>query len=230
MKPTLFIDFDNTLHDSDSKYKVKLDGLLDMRGLELWDFFLNKVHRQEVHKRHPEKHDDLRFHILLLLEMLGYNDDSAIIEKLESAIKAAERECIENPSYFPDAFPFLKKTKRAGYRLCLATGPNSVEKGEVLETRMSQKIFDHIFGEDILRCVKSDKIYYQRALQAANAEPSLSVMIGDSIMTDIAPAKQAGLKTIWLNRTGIRLEQNLVTPDYVVENLAEVSEALQVVL
>jgi len=229
MRPTIYVDYDNTLHDTDSKYEAKLDGLLNIDGATLWDLFINKVHRDEIHRCHLEKHDDLRFHIILLLKKLGYDDKPETIAEVEAAFVEAERECVENPAYFPDAFDFLKRIKEEGYCICLATGPDAIKKAEAVERVMAQKIFDYVFGEDTLQCIKSEPAYYQRALKAANATPSLSAIVGDTIMIDVAPAKKVGLTTIWLNRTGRHLTKDGVIPDYQVKSLHEALDTLKTI-
>ncbi|MEM4245801.1 MAG: HAD family hydrolase [Candidatus Bathyarchaeia archaeon] len=227
MRPTVYVDYDNTLHDTDSKYRELLDGLLGLDGATLWDLFLNKIHRGEIHMRHPERHNDLRFHVVLLLERLGHEANPKTISQVEEAFKAAERECVENPSYFPDAFSFLKGVREARYRLCLATGPDAYEKGKALEKRMGQRVFDHIFGEDDLRCLKTEPAYYLRALEVAKATSQQSAIVGDTIMTDIAPAKMAGLITIWLNRECKPLTEGAAAPDRQVRSLGEALETLK---
>lgn len=216
----LFIDFDNTLHDTDSKYVNELDGLLGFDGAFLWDMFLNRIHRM-VHVRFPERHEDLRFHVELLLKALGRRVSSKDVEKFMEALDRAERACWREPSYFPDAFNFLKRAKDSGCILCLTTGPNSTFKAQALEERISFKVFDYVFGEDTLGCIKSEPEYYRRALNVTGASPSSTVTIGDTLSTDIAPAKIVGLRTIWVNRKGVDPKDIDVRPDFTVKDLDE---------
>ncbi|MBS7644831.1 MAG: HAD family hydrolase [Candidatus Bathyarchaeia archaeon] len=226
MRYLLFIDFDNTLHDTDSKYVSRLNGLLGFDGSFLWDIFLNKIHRM-VHVRFPGRHDDLRFHVELLLEALGRRVNVEDVERFMVALEEAERACWMDPAYFPDALDFLRKVSGAGYILCLTTGPNSAPKARALEERISFKVFHYVFGEDTLGCLKSEPEYYRRALKAAGGEPSSTVTVGDTLSTDIAPAKMVGLRTIWVNRKGSDPWGSRVKPDYTVKDLDEAFERIQ---
>lgn len=220
MKRMIFLDYDNTLNDSDIKYVSKLNGFFNMDGAKLWDILLNKIH-MEVHRVYPERHDDMYFHISLLHDNLGKDMEERDIIKMVRALEEAERECWENPSYFCDVFDFLEKIIELKYSVCMTTGPNSQQKGRSLEAKMSTKIFDRIFGEDILGCIKTDPIYYKRALQISGADPHKTVTIGDTLATDVIPAKKVGIKTIWLNRKKLHLNNQNSSPDYEVYDLYE---------
>ncbi len=228
MKRTLFIDYDDTLHDTESKYISKLDGIMGMDGSTLWDMLLNRIHK-EIHERHPEKHGDTGFHVELLLKNLGCKIESKIVKRFEVALEEAEEACWENPSYFPDAFEFLRRVKDSGYILCITTGPNSMEKAGALESRIQVKMFDYVFGEDVLGFLKSDLNYYKRALKLAGANPSLTATIGDTISTDVIPAKKLGLKAVWVNRKGVTVNSLQTNPDGEVRDLNEAFEFLQTI-
>ena len=45
MKRMIFLDYDNTLNDTDIKYISKLNGFFNMDGAKLWDILLNNIHR-----------------------------------------------------------------------------------------------------------------------------------------------------------------------------------------
>ncbi len=188
--------------------------------------FLNKIHR-EVHNSYPDQHDDLRFHIKLLLKTLGRKINLNDVVTFEKALIKAEEECWKNASYFNDTFNFIKKVKNSGLILCMTTGPNSKEKAQALETKISMKFFDYVFGEDNLGFIKSDSNYYKKAIIISGADPKFTVSIGDTISTDVIPAKEVGLKTIWVNRKTITNKNHESEPDYEVRNLNEAFECIQ---
>ena len=64
-------------------------------------------------------------------------------------------------------------------------------------------------------------------VEVASAEAAfLAVMVGDSLTRDILGAQRAGLKGIWLNRSGRDLDDQ-VTPDFQITNLEQLHECLQ---
>jgi ribonucleotide monophosphatase NagD (HAD superfamily) len=75
----------------------------------------------------------------------------------------------------------------------------------------------------------SEPHYFAAALEALDAEPALTWMVGDDIEADIAGAQRYGLRTA-LVRTGKfhpdDLERSGVVPDIVINSLAEFPEWL----
>lgn len=76
---------------------------------------------------------------------------------------------------------------------------------------------------------KPDRRIFEIALERSNCEPTNAIMIGDRIDNDIVPAKQMGMKTIWIKR-GFgqywNMKQEMEKPDFVVNNLTEICNLL----
>ncbi len=221
---TVFIDFDDTLHDSDSKFAARLDGLFGLRGLDLWRTFLEKIHRDIVHVRYPDRHEDEEFHAKLLFDYLGKPFDPVAAEAFRKACDVAKRERWSNPAYFPDAFKFLAEAKGLGYVLCLTTGEHAREKAAGIEKFSGRQFFDHVFGEKDLGHNKGDVGYFMEALRVTRTTPRECVCIGDTLTHDIAPAKLAGITTIWLNRRQEVLPDGFPRPDFEAHSLTEALE------
>jgi putative hydrolase of the HAD superfamily len=62
--------------------------------------------------------------------------------------------------------------------------------------------FDAVIVSGELRSAKPDPAVYARALEAVGARPGDAVMVGDSVRNDVDGPVAAGLRGIWLNRTG----------------------------
>ena len=200
----LFVDYDNTLHDSDSKFVSHFRGpaeALGITGRELWRLYLFEVHRGMVHRLYPERHDDREFHCRLLFQRLGKPYREEIASQITSAFERAMEECWKNPSFFPDAFPFLEEASRR-YRLFLATSENALQKASSVERVGGKRYFQQVLGDHNIGVRKTEKGYYLKALELAGARAEESVMVGDSLTHDIFPAREAGMGTIWVNRKG----------------------------
>ena len=77
---------------------------------------------------------------------------------------------------------------------------------------------------------KPSPLYFAAALEALDAEPALTWMIGDDIESDIAGAQRYGLRTALVRTGKFRpddLERSGVVPDIVVNSLAELPEWLE---
>jgi HAD superfamily hydrolase (TIGR01458 family) len=80
---------------------------------------------------------------------------------------------------------------------------------------------------------KPSTAYFAAAVEALDAEPELTWMVGDDIDTDVAGAQRFGLRTA-LVRTGKfrpdELERNAIEPDVVLSSVAELPRWLEEML
>lgn len=217
----ILIDFDGTLHDTESVYASKLDGLFGLDGRRLFHIFLFDIHRKVVHEHYPQRHDDLDLHWRLLLHRLGEPFDSDKANLLAARFKEADKAIIENPRLFHEVPLFLARVVKAGHRLCLSSGGgNSLEKAEAMTRVLGKNYFGNVVGEEIVGCLKHEPAYYEEALKKLSWKAKNTVSIGDTILTDIYPARMVGMKTVWVNRRDEKAPTELGrTPDYEAFNL-----------
>ncbi|MBQ3168432.1 MAG: HAD family hydrolase, partial [Clostridia bacterium] len=75
-------------------------------------------------------------------------------------------------------------------------------------------------------CTKPDRAIFELALKAAGCEAEESVMVGDRLDNDMLPAKEIGMKTVWI-RTGLSKVQPLTFGkgiyDIQIESLRELT-------
>jgi HAD superfamily hydrolase (TIGR01509 family) len=202
MITTVLMDYDGTLHDLEGVTIRMLDGATDLTGEQLYHTWKYRVHRDLIHTRHLDRHDDTHFHCQLLFKVLGrpYNKETAddICARFDESTRLARTA----PTYFPDAIPALDRIKEAGLTLCLSTGTGAEEKAETLARATGRRHFDHVFSEPSLGYLKTEKEYYTIALRETGSQPKETASIGDTPLSDIRPAKLAGIQTVWLNRRG----------------------------
>ncbi|MEM2904291.1 MAG: HAD family hydrolase [Candidatus Bathyarchaeia archaeon] len=223
---TVFVDYDNTLHDTDSKYAEAFEGYLGMTGDEFLGIYVNRIHREIVHFKYPDRHDDLDFHGRLVAQYFGRPKDESLISELKARFRRAEQECLRSPLFFPDVEGFLVGLRQRRFKVCLATGEDSQAKGAALNQAFPGGYFDYIFGERELGVLKTEPQYFVKALELTGSKPASTATVGDAPLTDIKPAKAVGLKTVWLNRRGALMPYESLRPDYEVRNLTEALTAL----
>ncbi len=222
---TLFLDYDGTLNDSDSIFIAKLDGLFGASGQELLGAYMN-IHREIVHKEYPDKHEDIDFHIGLLLRRTGREHNDGDRAALRHRFKLAQDACLAAEALYSDALPFLNRVRDSRVNLCLATGDYAQAKAQGLERLGGRKYFIYLFDREILGANKGDGEYFRRALRAVTLSPEQAVVLGDSPGNDIAPAKELGILTIWINRKGIPFPLEDAKPDHEVSTLLEALQFL----
>jgi len=72
---------------------------------------------------------------------------------------------------------------------------------------------------------KPDPTIFERALALLDATPGHTVMVGNSLTSDIAGGAAAGMRTIWLNRQCAPPEDS-IRPDAKIESLTELIDLL----
>ena len=129
---------------------------------------------------------------------------------------------------FPDVEDVLENLRQV-YQLALLTnGAPDLQREKIQETDLA-RYFDAILISGEVGIGKPDTQIFRLALEAITASPHETVMIGDSLTRDILGAQQAGLKGIWLNRSGKGLISPVV-PDAEITTLSQLCELLPVLV
>ena len=160
---------------------------------------------------------DLYYHILETV--MGPLDRFGItVKELDAAIN-------KKSQYMTDMAPNTKEVleylKDKGYELCIFTNGFFKEQGENLKAHGIYEYFERIYAWDNFYA-KPDARAIKRAL--SGTDPKCNVMIGDSITSDIAPAKKMGVYTIGYNVEN--LEQAKILPDIVITDLSQLKTIL----
>lgn len=82
--------------------------------------------------------------------------------------------------------------------------------------------FSYAFDKDHLGLKSHSSSYYNNAVMSTKSPLGDVLVIGDSLEHDISAAKGAGLATVWVNRRGIALTENLPRPDFQAKDLWQV--------
>ena len=79
-----------------------------------------------------------------------------------------------------------------------------------------------------LGCAKPDVAIFHAACQELGVDPADAVYVGDDVLLDIKGAQEAGLRAVWLNRTGSTSHlEHTVVPDAIVRNFDELLDWLK---
>jgi HAD superfamily hydrolase (TIGR01509 family) len=100
----------------------------------------------------------------------------------------------------PNAVDVLKNLSKCYdlYVLSDADGETAKEKIDRIKKVNIYKYFKgNVFG-DAIKTTKPDKKFYTYLIKKYNVNPKESIMIGDKPQYDLLPAKQVGMKTVWI--------------------------------
>jgi HAD superfamily hydrolase (TIGR01549 family) len=126
---------------------------------------------------------------------------------------------------YPDTVTTLDWARQAGYRLGLIS--NRWSDAAFLRRELDACHLGGVFGclavsSDVGWLKPHPEIYYA-ALRGLDAEPDETVMVGDSLRTDIAGAKMLGMRAVW-KRNGRRNQPTdgpAISPDATIDDLWE---------
>ena len=124
--------------------------------------------------------------------------------------------------YFMPGAPELLEVLYGKYRLYIVSnGTAKVQEGRIGSSGIA-KYMDGIFISQILGANKPDKQFFDICFsEIPDFSLSETVIIGDSLSSDIKGGINAGITTVWFNPKGIE-NDNDIKPDYTIKELSEV--------
>ncbi len=152
----------------------------------------------------------------------GINDLS-FAEQLSSIFLSERR---SRHIVFPDVEDNLKSLGKI-YQLALVTNGALDLQREKIQGAHLKPYFDPILISGEVGIGKPDSRIFELALEALATSSSETVMVGDSLTRDILGAQRAGLKGIWLHRSGNDSTDH-ITPDAQISSLSELHNVLSV--
>ncbi len=124
--------------------------------------------------------------------------------------------------YFMPGAPELLDELYGKYRLYIVSnGTAKVQEGRIGSSGIA-KYMDGIFISQILGANKPDKQFFDICFaEIPDFSLSETVIIGDSLSSDIKGGINAGITTVWFNPKGIENDSDIKT-DYTIKELSEV--------
>ena len=124
--------------------------------------------------------------------------------------------------YFMPGAPELLEELYGKYRLYIVSnGTAKVQEGRIGSSGIA-KYMDGIFISQILGANKPDKQFFDICFaEIPDFSLGETVIIGDSLSSDIKGGINAGITTVWFNPKGIENDSD-IKPDYIIKELFEV--------
>lgn len=156
----------------------------------------------------------------ILFETLGVTGDSHATQRLyEHRLSLG--------AYYLDGAEELLNELCGRYRLYLATnGIVNVQARRIRDSGIG-KYFDGIFVSEKIGYNKPDKRFFDSAFKdIPDFKHEETVIIGDTLTSDIQGGINAGIKTVFFNPKGVKNDTG-ITPDYEISSLGELAELLR---
>lgn len=124
--------------------------------------------------------------------------------------------------YFMPGAPELLEELYGKYRLYIVSnGTAKVQEGRIGSSGI-KKYMDGIFISQILGANKPDKQFFDICFaEIPDFSLSETVIIGDSLSSDIKGGINAGITTVWFNPKGIENDSD-IKPNYTIKELSEI--------
>jgi 2-haloalkanoic acid dehalogenase type II len=112
---------------------------------------------------------------------------------------AAQFDYWQRPDLFSDARPFLDSLQ---VPVCVVSNIDRPDLEAAIAYHALE--FDHIVTSDDVCSYKPRPEIFKHALDLLGVAREEAVHVGDSLTADVSGAKRAGLRAVWLNRSGRR--------------------------
>lgn len=225
MIKNVLLDLDDTVFDFHLAEKKALTKTLDFLGVEPTEAVTSRY--SEINAslwRKLELGELSREEVLVSRFKLLFDEIGASCDALE-ARKSYEKN-LSLGHYFIDGAPELLETLFGKYKLFLASNGTAAVQIPRIESSTIEKYFDGIFISEIVGFNKPDARFFERIFASIkDFSKDETIIVGDSISSDIKGGKNAGIKTCLYNPRGKEITGE-VLPDFEINSLSELSVLL----
>lgn len=175
--------------------------------------------RKSVAREYPEQRHDYTY-----LRRTALGRVAAAAGYAESFVDAAmevfnrERNDVE---IFPEVRPALESLRREYVLIAVTNGNADLQRIGIHD------LFHGFVSARLAGAAKPARRIFEFAVEAGGAAPHQTLHVGDHPEFDVDGARDAGLKTVWVNRDGRDWPNALAEPDGVVEHVGQLKSLLQ---
>lgn len=227
MYDLLFLDLDDTILDFHKAERIAVSRTLRAFGIEPTEDILNRYH--EINKWHWQQLEtgkltrtevkENRFGALFA--ELGVNADKT------ACARAYEKNLSIDHYFLPGAEEAVALLNQK-YRLFLASnGTASVQKARMTSANL-YRFFEKVFiSQEIGHDKPSSAFFHACFAQIPDFDPKRTMIVGDSLSSDILGGINAGIATCWVNPAHAPGCED-IRPDYEIETLSQLPGLLEV--
>jgi putative hydrolase of the HAD superfamily len=125
---------------------------------------------------------------------------------------------------FPDVLPAIAAL-RGRYRLAVLSDADTKFLAGSMER--NGLAFDLAVASDEVQVYKPHESFFRHVCARLGIEPSRAVYVGDNPWADIAGARNAGLRAVWINRQRVAWPEDIEPPETEIASLDELAAALK---
>ena len=222
----LFLDLDDTILDFQKAEHVALSKTLREFGLEPTERVLkrynliNKAHWEALERKELTREQVLVGRFQVLFEEMGIT-----VEPVQVA-RSYEHNLSIGHWFLPGAEEAVERLSKK-YKLYLASnGTAKVQAGRLASANIS-RFFEEVFVSQEIGANKPSPEYFERCFaRIPGLDKSKTIMVGDSLTSDILGGQNAGIATCWVNPHHKQGRED-IRVDYEIESLSQLEDLLE---
>lgn len=225
-RPIVLLDLDNTILDFNTAERTALRRAFETIGLSYSDEIAALYN--EINIRHWEMLEDgilTREQVLVqryetLYREMGVEADANRTQALYEGYLS------EGHWFIPGAEELLKNLSGRCRLFICSNGTQRIQDGRITSAGIAP-YFEKIFISEHMGANKPDARFFSLCFaEIPGFDRERTIILGDSLTSDIRGGKNAGILTCWYNPRGKENSGN-ITPDYEIRDLAEFESLLR---
>ncbi len=226
MKKFLFFDLDGTIFDFKSAEKGAISATLSAFGVDPTEKMLERY--SEINdacwkalERGEISREELIFRRFELLS------DEFSLSLIPRDVQDRYAKELGQGHIFIDGAEELLSYLSGRYELYAVTNGNAgVQRSRIKKARLD-RFFKNFFISEEVGFAKPDKRFFDKAFSEVEGfDPALSVIIGDSLSSDIKGAENARVASIYYNPDK-KENKSAIKPDFEIEKLEEIKDLVE---
>ena len=222
----LFLDLDDTILDFHKAEHIALGKTFRGFGLEPTEevmarySLINKAHWERLERKELTREEVLVGRFAVLFSEYGIDVDPT------QCARTYENNLSIGHYFLPGAYEAVESLSKH-YKLYLASNGTARVQAGRLESANISHFFQEIFISQEIGANKPDIAYFNGCFaKIPDFDVTKSMMVGDSLTSDILGGMNAGMKTCWVNLTG-KIAPADIQPDYEIKSLSELENLLE---
>ena len=229
MIKTVLLDLDDTILDFKMSERVALTKTLNELSIEPTEEIIKKYSKYNISQwKRLELGEISREEVKVNRYKLLFDDIK--VDASPQKATAIYEENLAHGHYFVDGEMFMFAMKGSvietnDYNLyVVSNGAEKVQDGRMKSADINH-CFKGIFVSEVVGFEKPNVEFFNKGFsQIENFNADETVIIGDSLSSDIKGGKNAKIKTVWFNPNG--LEYDDIVPDFQISSLDEIKPLL----
>ena len=225
-KPILLFDLDNTILDFDSGERAALSDAFRQFSIEPTEKLLEDYHRINIkYWERLERGELSRMEVLEgrfdeLFRLYGIDCTGKMIQNVY------EKNLGSHYDFMPGAKELLEKLYEKNDLYIVSNGCAEIQASRIAGANL-KKYFKDFFVSENIGFDKPDVRFFDHCFSSIpDFDKKKTVVIGDSLTSDIKGGKNAGILTCWFNVGGKPIPP-FNKPDLVIRSLTELPEKLK---